>query len=173
MAKTTFQGPVLSLNGFMSVGAGNVVNVAAAATLDPDTYAGRVIRTNAASMTLTLPAINASADAAAAGPGADPNSPNNVGASYTIFVETLASALKVIASGSDKFIGNVTITDANNVVLGFATVPASTVSINMNGTTKGGIVGSWVTFTALASAKWAVTGSLTGSGTIVTPFAAS
>jgi len=173
MALSTFQGPIKSLNGFINAGPGSVINVTSAVTLTPDTYSGRTLRTNTASMTLTLPAINASADAATAGPGADPNSPNNIGTSYTFVVETLASALKVIASGSDKMIGNVIITDASNVVLGFAATPASSVSINLNGTTKGGIVGSTFTITAVAAGKWMVTGSLTGSGSIATPFAAS
>ena len=41
----------------------------------------------------------------------------------------------------------------------------------MNGTTKGGLVGSIVQVTAMASAKYAVQGITLGSGTLVTPFA--
>jgi hypothetical protein len=41
----------------------------------------------------------------------------------------------------------------------------------MNGTTKGGLVGSIVKVTAMASAKYAVEGIILGSGTLVTPFA--
>lgn len=173
MGISTFSGPVKSQNGFLSMGPGAVVNVTAADTLTPATYAGRVIRTNTASMTLTLPTIVASADDAIAGPGSDPNNPSNIGASYTIFVETLASALKIIAGGSDKLVGHVTIMDGAAAVTGYASDPTASVSLTMNGTTKGGIVGSWVTFTAVASAKWMVTGALIGSGTIATPFAAS
>ena len=42
-----------------------------------------------------------------------------------------------------------------------------------DGTTTGGIAGSWVTCTVLAAAKYYVTGVLLGSGTIATPFADS
>ena len=44
MAKTTFQGPVKSLNGFQSVGTGNSVSIAAGATsLTVDTHAGKML----------------------------------------------------------------------------------------------------------------------------------
>ena len=43
--------------------------------------------------------------------------------------------------------------------------------ITMTGTTKGGLVGSIVPVTAMASAKYAVQGIILGSGTLVTPFA--
>ena len=49
--------------------------------------------------------------------------------------------------------------------------------ITMNGTTKGGIAGSGLRIVAILDASaakcWAVTGTLIGSGTIATPFAAS
>ena len=41
----------------------------------------------------------------------------------------------------------------------------------MNGSTKGGLAGSIVRCTAIASAKYAIEGIVLGSGTIVTPFA--
>ena len=43
--------------------------------------------------------------------------------------------------------------------------------ITLNGTTTGGLAGSMLTVTAIASAKYAVTGITLGSGTLVTPFA--
>lgn len=172
MGMSTFQGPIKSLNGLLSMGPGAAVAVDAAATLTPDTYAGRMIVTGAASMTLTLPPIVTTADGNGSGPGSDPNTLNNVGASYTFYVSTTASALKIITDGTDKLVGNINITDANNAMLNFPT-GASTISLNMNGTTKGGISGSWFTITAVAAAKWLITGSLTGSGIIITPFANS
>ena len=62
MAKTTFQGPVKSINGFQSVGTGNSVSIGAGATsLTVDTHAGRMLYHNVAgAATLTLPAINSS-----------------------------------------------------------------------------------------------------------------
>ena len=48
---------------------------------------------------------------------------------------------------------------------------ASNDVITMNGSTKGGLAGSIVKVTAMASAKYAVEGIILGSGTLVTPFA--
>ena len=73
MAQTTFQGPVRSLNGFISQGPGTVANLANGTntiTLD-ESYAGKVITTSDATLIITLPAINTTADPASAGPGAD------------------------------------------------------------------------------------------------------
>ena len=43
--------------------------------------------------------------------------------------------------------------------------------ITQNGSTKGGLAGSIVVVTAIASAKYHVAAQLLGSGTLVTPFA--
>ena len=90
MAKTTFQGPVKSINGFQGVGTGNSVSIGAGATsLTVDTHAGRMLYHNVAgAATLTLPAINSTADSGVAGPGNDPNSANNLGASFEIYIGT-------------------------------------------------------------------------------------
>ena len=43
--------------------------------------------------------------------------------------------------------------------------------ITQNGSTKGGLAGSIIRVTAIASANYAVEGLILGSGTLVTPFA--
>jgi len=43
--------------------------------------------------------------------------------------------------------------------------------INLNGTTTGGVAGSWVQIVAIAANKYMVTGVLLASGSVVTPFA--
>jgi hypothetical protein len=43
MARTTFQGPVRSLNGFITTGPDNVVNITAATTLTVADHAGKII----------------------------------------------------------------------------------------------------------------------------------
>ena len=48
---------------------------------------------------------------------------------------------------------------------------ASNDVLTQNGTTKGGLAGSYVQFTAIASAAYYVSGTLLASGTLVTPFA--
>jgi len=178
MALSTFQGPVRSLNGFYSTGPGSVINLPDATntiTLDVATYAGRIIRTNDATLVITLPSLNATADPATGGPGSDPNSPNNMGASFTFLVETAATTWKIITAASQYLVGSMLVidTDTTDTVNGFAANGTSIRSVNLNGTTKGGIVGSYVTVTALNSTMWTVSGVVIGSGTIVTPFAAS
>jgi len=178
MALSTFQGPVRSLNGFYSTGPGSVINLPNATntiTLDVATYAGRIIRTNDATLVITLPSLNATADPVTGGPGSDPNSPNNMGASFTFLVETAATTWKIITAASQYLAGSLLVidTDTTDTVKGFAANGTSIRSVNLDGSTTGGIVGSYVTVTALNSTMWTVSGVVIGSGTIVTPFAAS
>jgi hypothetical protein len=174
MARTTFDGPVRSLNGFYTQGPGNVINVADATntlTLDVATYAGREITTNDASLIITLPSINVSTDATA-GPGTGPNTLNNQGAEFYIFIETTATAVAIKTDGTDKFVGSIFMvaTDAAGATTGYAPGASNDV-INLNGTTTGGIAGSWIKVTALKTAKYRVEGVLLGSGVVATPFA--
>jgi len=54
----------------------------------------------------------------------------------------------------------------------FSTLPASD-TITMNGTTTGGLVGSYVQVTDLAAGEYLVSAALVGSGTPATPFSAA
>ena len=177
MARTTFQGPVRSLAGFYAQGPNTIINLANGTntvTLDVATYAGKVIRTNDATLVITLPAINASANSTTSGPGEDPNTLNNVGTSYTFFIETAATAVSIATNGTDKFVGSILMvaTDAAGATTGYAPAAANDF-INLDGTTTGGAAGSWITVTVLASLKYYVTGVLLGSGVVATPFANS
>ena len=176
MATSTFQGPVRSLNGFYTQGPGTVINIPDATntiTLDVPTYAGRVIRTNDATLVITLPGLNASADPASAGPGSDPNSPNNMGVTFFFEVQTAATTWKIITAASQYMVGQVFLQGDTNAVKAFTADGTATRSINLDGTTKGGVTGSVVSLTALNSTQWLVGGSLIGSGAIATPFATS
>jgi len=176
MALSTFQGPVRSLNGFYSNGPGCVINLpdnTNTVTLDVPTYAGRVIRTNDATLVITLPTLNASANPVSSGPGSDPNSPNNMGVSFTFALQTAATTWKVITAASQYLLGSVLVFDASGVTTSFPANGTSIRSVNLNGTTKGGIAGSYVTFSALNATQWLVSGVVIGSGTIATPFATS
>lgn len=177
MALSTFEGPVKSLGGFYSQGPNTVINLANGTntvTLDVPTYAGKVIRTNDATLVITLPTIVTTASATSAGPGTDPNTLNNVGTTYTFFIETAATAVSIATDGTDKFVGSILMvdTDSSGAATGYAP-GASNDFINLNGTTTGGIAGSWVSCTVLAANKYYVTGVLLGSGTVATPFADS
>ena len=181
MGQSTFQGPVRSLNGVYSQGPGTIIPLAAATlTVDPATHGGRIVSVNIATTTITLPAVNSSADPATSGPGSDPNTLNNEGVVYTFFIATTATAIKIRTTSStpgDLFVGSV-ITGKDNTLTagGTATwVPngSSNDVISLTGTTAGGIAGSYITVVAVDTNKYLVQGVLIGSGTLVTPFADS
>ena len=89
MAKTTFDGPVRSLNGFLGTGPNMIqaiTGTVADSATDINKYQGKVLTIGDASTTFNLPAIVATADSASSGPGSDPNSANNVGLEYEFLV---------------------------------------------------------------------------------------
>ena len=179
MARTTFQGPVRSLGGIYQQGPATVVDITSSTTLNPVDHAGRIIAVGgslAAAVTLTLPAINVTANPTTSGPGQDPSTANNEGVVYTIWVPTTisTSSLKIGTNGTDKFVGSLLSvdTDSSGAVVGF-TAGASNDFINLNGTTTGGVAGTWVQIVAIAANKYMVTGVVNGSGTVATPFANS
>ena len=166
MAKSTFSGPVKSLAGFISAGVNNSVSLTADTTLTVDAHAGKILTCNDADGKFTLPSIVVTTPS----DPTDPNQANNVGATFTFFVETAATDMDILTDGTDKFVGGVYtgVDDATGKT--FISAAANDV-ITMNGTTKGGLAGSIVKCTAMASAKYAVEGIILGSGTLVTPFA--
>jgi hypothetical protein len=179
MAISTFDGPVRSLGGIFQQGPSTVVEITSSTTLNPVAHAGRIISvggTLAANVVLTLPAINTSANASSSGPGNDPDTANNEGVVYTIWVPTTiaTSSLKIGTNGTDKFVGTIlgVDTDSSNALVAY-TAGATNDFINFNGTTTGGVAGSWVQIVAIAANKYMVNGIALGSGTVATPFADS
>ena len=179
MARTTFQGPVRSLTGFYSQGPGAVVAITASTTLNPVDHGGRIITvggTLASNIVLTLPTINTSTDPSSSGPGQDPNTQNNEGVVYTIWVPTTiaTSSLKIGTDGTDKYVGSVLSvdTDSSGAMVGF-TAASSNDFINLNGGTTGGVAGTWIKIVAVAANKYMVTGVVLGTGSVATPFADS
>jgi hypothetical protein len=177
MAISTFDGPVRSLGGIFQQGPSTIVEITSSTTLNPVAHAGRIISvggTLAADVTLTLPAINTSANASSSGPGNDPNTANNEGVVYTIWVPTTiaTSSLKIGTDGTDKFVGTIlgVDTDSSNALVAY-TAGASDDFINFNGGTTGGVAGSWVQIVAIAANKYMVNGIALGSGSVATPFA--
>lgn len=131
---------------------GAVSFTASSLTLNQAGHSGVLVVSNlAAAQTITLPA--------ATGTG-------NV---YRIFVATTKTGNLVInAAGSDVINGGVSVaTDAAGV-----SIPAATtsVTITMNGSTTGGIQGSWVNLTDAISGKWMCEGFLVSTGAEATPF---
>jgi hypothetical protein len=180
MARTTFQGPVRSLGGIYQQGPASIVAITASTTLSPEAHGGRIISVGgslAAALTLTLPAINTSANPTTSGPGQDPSTANNQGVTYTIWVPTTisTSSLKIGTNGTNLFIGSVLSidTDTSGAAVGFTANGTTNDFINLNGTTTGGVAGTWIQIFAIAANKYMVTGVVNGSGTVATPFADS
>lgn len=179
MARSTFQGPIRSLGGIYQQGPATIVEITASTTLSPEAHGGRIISvggTLAATLTLTLPAINVSTNPTTSGPGQDPSTANNQGVVYTIWVPTTiaTSSLKIGTDGTDKYVGSVLSidTDTSGAAVGFV-AGATDDFINFNGGTTGGVAGTFVQIYAIAANKYMVTGTVLGTGTVATPFATS
>jgi hypothetical protein len=169
MAKSTFSGPVRSLAGLYSSGYNSVVSLTANTTITVAAHAGRPLLCNDADGVFTLPSIVVTEPA----DKTDPNQLCNLGAQFTFIVVTAATDMDIATDGTDKFVGG-SYTGIDDSAAGKTFISgASNDTFTQNGTTKGGLVGSIVVFTAMASAKYHVAGQLLGSGTLVTPFADS
>jgi hypothetical protein len=178
MARTTFQGPVRALTGFYAQGPSAVVAITSSTTLNPVDHGGRIISVGgalAATTTLTLPAINVSTDPSSSGPGQDPNTLNNEGVRYTIWVPTTitTNTLKIATNGTDLFIGTLfgVDTDSSDALVAYNALAADTFDfINLNGGTTGGVAGTFIEIVAVAANCYMVTGTINGSGVVATPF---
>ena len=166
MAKSTFSGPVVSLAGFISAGNANVVSLTADTSLTVAAHSGKILTCNDADGKFTLPSIVTTDP----GDNTDPNQLNNLGATFFFVVETAATDMDILTDGTDKFVGGLYTGVDDNTGKTFISASSNDV-ITMNGSTKGGLVGSIVKVTAMASAKYSVEGIILGSGTLVTPFA--
>ena len=172
MANTTFSGPVISKNGFIGTGPGSTVALTANTSLTVNDHAGRILLTQDADGIFTLPSINANANGATAG-ATDYNNLNNIGASFTFYVDVTATDVQIVTDGVDKFTGAAMIAVDDGAKKAFFPAASNDV-LSMNGTTTGGIVGSVIQVTALETAQYLVHNTLIlGSGTIVTPFSDS
>ena len=166
MAKSTFSGPVRSLAGFINAGYNSVVSLTANTTITVASHAGRPLLCNDADGVFTLPSIVVTEPT----DKTDPNQLANLGAQFTFIVVTAATDMDIVTDGTDKFVGGLYtgVTDATGKT--FISGSSNDV-ITQNGSTKGGLAGSIITVTAIASAQYAVQGIILGSGTLVTPFA--
>ena len=178
MANTTFSGPVRSKNGFINTGPGAVKALTLATDLTVADHAGRLITMDPAGTptAITIPSIISTADAAAAGPGSDPNNQNTIGTTFEIlFIDNFTGTIKT-ANTADKFVGAVTLGITASVA-GKQWVPAAANNeVNLNGeagaavATTGGLKGSYIKFTAVAANLYFVEGLLNATGALATPF---
>ena len=178
MANTTFDGPVRSKNGFQSIGPGAVPALTLATDLTVKDHAGRLVTMDPVGTptAITIPAINASADSASAGPGSDPNNPSTIGTTFEIlFTDDFTGTIQT-ANTADKFVGMIT-AGITASTAGKQWVPAATNNeINLNGeagasvATTGGLKGTYLKFTAVAANLYFVQGLTNATGTLATPF---
>jgi hypothetical protein len=168
MAKSTFSGPVRSLAGFINAGYNSTVSLTADTTITVASHAGRPLLCNDADGVFTLPSIVVTEPTDVT----DPSQLCNLGAQFTFIVVTAATDMDIVTDGTDKFVGGI-YTGKDDATGKTFISGASNDVITQNGSTKGGLAGSIIRITAVASAKYAVEGLILGSGTIVTPFADS
>ena len=139
-------------------------------------HAGKIVHNDAAgAVTYTLPAINANADSAVAGPGADLNNQSNIGAKFEIFssITKTGNLVVQVANANDVMVGSaILIDDTSDNVVGFETVAASD-TITLNGTTTGGVTFSRIVCTAISSTQWKVEVTSACTTTPATPFSAA
>ena len=180
MALTTFKETVRSLCWFYSQGPNSVLDITAdgavgGTVLTPADHAGRLILINNSTLTFILPTISAAADGAGSGPGSDPNTLNNVGATYNfLFLGTSGVSTTIkMTTATNLLIGSVT---AGKAGLGAVHVwepnGSTDNAIVVNGTTTGGVAGSYVSITAVYANKYLVQGTMLGTSTLATPFTA-
>jgi hypothetical protein len=156
MANTTFSGPVTSTNGFITGTGVNSTVTAATLAVTADAYNGQTINlSRAAGIVVTLPAAT------------------GTNAVYKFVVTTAVTTNNYIiqvANATDTMNGLASVAATTGSV--FSTLPASD-TITMSGTTTGGLIGSYVQITDVATGEFLVTAALVGSGSPATPFSAA
>jgi hypothetical protein len=133
------------------------ITTTAALTLKRNVHAGAVVvLDNATGKIITLPASAGNGDV------------------YTVFVKTTVNSgnhVIQVANGTDTLAGGVAIsTDIAGVTM---LCGGTDDTITMNGTTKGGVAGSWVRFVDVLAGVWMVDGFLCSTSTEATPFSAA
>lgn len=133
-----------------------LVAAGATLTLTVATHSDKAILLDtAAGSTITLPA--------ATGTGARFD--------FLVSVTPTSNQHRINVVGNDAFYGTLFMAqDAADTVVAWEAASDAD-QINLNGSTKGGLVGDWIRIWDMATDKWAITGTLAGTGTEVTPFA--
>jgi len=176
MALSTFQGPIRSMGGSYNQGPESVATLTADTTINPTDHAGKLILINNSTLTITLPAVNAAALDPAAGPfrkGGGPNTLSNVGIEYRFLMLTSSGASTTIgsSSSSDLMIGSMVQGKAGlGLVHVFEPNGSSNYQLVFDGTTTGGVAGTYFSITAVSANRYLVQGVNLGSGTLATPF---
>jgi len=173
MARSTFDGPVRTLKGFIATG--NVMGQAVGAgtingATDIDKYQGRAVTIGNTTTVFNLPEIVSDTNIT-------PNTLSTIGLEYTFLITTnlsgetftLNAGTAASRSTADVFQGSAWYVDTgDNSVEGFNA--AGTDTLTLDGSTRGGLAGSMVYCRAVGANIWLITADLNGSGTMVTPW---
>lgn len=133
------------------------ISITASATLSRNVHAGAIVNIAAlAGLTITLPASSGKGDR------------------YKVFVTTTVTSNNYViqvANATDIMAGAIGLTtDIAGSVLPTA---ATTDTITMNGTTTGGLKGTFLEFEDVSSGIWKLSGNVVCSGVEATPFSAA
>lgn len=96
-----------------------------------------------------------------------------VGMTYNFVVTTsvTSSNHKVITNAGTVLLQGTILGATTTATMFESVIGSSNISVTMNGTTTGGLVGTDLTFKCLSATLWQVTGNNFGSGSPATPFA--
>lgn len=148
----------ITVGGTLSGNLDSIINLTATGSVTAAQSGAVITLAPAAAMVVTLPVTPV------------------VGLNYTFIVTTAATGsntLKIITGSAGQLLQGV-ITSATTTASVFqSVVGTSNISVAMNGTTTGGLVGSQFSFTCLSSTLWQVYGTNFTSSTTATPFATS
>lgn len=135
------------------------ITISASTTLAREVHANTLINIAIASgCTITLPASAGTGDM------------------YRFFVRTTVTSnndIIKVANSTDVIQGTVDMGSSGTVVGIIAGTTTTSDTITMNGTTTGGIIGSYIELTDASTGFWQLSGGLVFSGTVATPFSAT
>jgi hypothetical protein len=141
-------------------GQSRIRSLTASTTITQELHDGQTLLMGAsgAALTFTLPA--------ASGTGAR--------FKFMVSVVNTSNYIIQVANATDTMDGHlVSLADGGDTLVGWETASTSD-TITLNGTTTGGVsIGDFVELTDIASGQWAVSGTLTSTGTEATPFSAA
>lgn len=98
-----------------------------------------------------------------------------VGTLFSFYVGTspTSNTDKVITDAGTTFIVGGIYVDKSLTVTRYAADGSTIVSLNWNGTTTGGLPGTYATLRCISATEWVIEGTQIASGTLATPFATS
>lgn len=136
----------------------NVVDVTASTkTLTFDQSGSTILLDRAAGSTVTLPAPQ-----------------TGLKFRFVVLTTVTSNSYKVITDAATTFIqGSLGVPVAAGTQKLFFADGTTDVSVNLNGTTTGGLLGGQFELECVDGTQWQCTGNVEGSGTVATPFATS